>query len=122
MKNFMILLIVLSINGCTSTSVKKVKVTNEHNMSQTEPTIVRYILGKPNMHYYNAEQSVAKRWGIHIEHIFAGCVITPEKTQKSFSAKENNKNAIQYYDKKFGKDWQIRFEKEVKEESNKKLK
>jgi len=117
MKKMLILVVGFLLTACSSEQgVTKKGLA----MSDEAPLITKHIMGKPNMHYFDAEKRVAKRWGINIKHQFGGCVVTPEKAKEKKAVEDKNQEAYLYYEKKFGKDWQTKFKEEVKEESNQK--
>lgn len=111
---FLVFVFIFSFHGCAKA------VTQDENLTpfipHNAPLLTKYILGKPDIRYFNAEKKVAKKWGINLKHIFAGCVITPERTQEREQVEANNKKANKYYEEKLGKSWEERFQKAVTQE------
>lgn len=85
------------------------------------PLLTKYIVGKPNMIYFNAEKEVALRWGINLKHIFVGSKIRDEIEQGRLAVEESNIEANEFYNKKFGKDWEVKFQEEVEAQKSKSL-
>jgi len=117
MRNSLLFIIIFTFGGCNSEQVAKDSVSSE---SESSPLITKYIIGKPNMAYFNAEKVVASRWGINIKHIFSGCMRSREEDKKRADFESSNIEAYEFYDKKFGIDWKVKFKAEVETQSHKK--
>jgi len=116
MKRFLFMGLVAFLSGCNSEQVVGEGVESSVDSS---PLLTKYIIGKPNMAYFDAEKDVALRWGINLKHIFAGSQNREEIDTKNLEIKDSNVEANRFYDEKFGKDWQIKFKEEVEKEINK---
>ncbi len=77
----------------------------------TELTILEYGL-PPAMHYINARETVANKWGIQFISV-AGCVVSSHLMD---SVKKHNERTYTKIVEKFGKDWNINFDQEVQKE------
>lgn len=90
------------------------KKTNQSiSTHATKDTILVY--GLPNFERENAENVIAQKWGI-VYYAIAGCVVSEEMVD---DAEEHNKKVYTRLERKFGKGWEIKFEKEVDEEFRK---
>lgn len=114
------LLFSFTFSACTDTTspAKPLKPFITHD----EPLLTKYVLGMPVPEYFETEKKVAQEWGINIRHSFAGCVITPENTVERERIEKANHEAYIYYEKKFGKNWQKRFQNSVEKAYQKTLK
>ena len=65
------------------------------------------------MRQIKMSQKVAKEWGINIKYMFGSCSYTAKDKALIKKYKKSNAKAIEFYSKKFGKDWQKRLHKEV---------
>jgi len=83
--------------------------------TSNEPLLIRYIIGKPNMAYFDMEAKVAKEIGVNLEHRFAGCRVDENIEEEKERIKKYNKDVKIYYAKKLGKDWEESMKKIVKE-------
>lgn len=75
----------------------------------TKPTFWLLIYGLPNFERQNSENVIAQKWGIDFFSI-AGCVVSKELED---SVEQQNRKVKPLIEKKFGKDWYKRFDKEV---------
>jgi len=116
MKNILFILAILSFGGCNSEQMKGDAVDIQRDIAS--PLLTKYIIGKPNMAYFDAEKVVALRWGINLKQVFAGSKSRMEIEKESLKVKTSNLEADRFYDKKFGKDWKIKFKQEVEKEKN----
>lgn len=107
----MLFLFSLSLYGCVNSASKQ-----EHFvpiMSDKAPVLIKYVFGKPNIYYINKEKEIAKKWHINLKYMFAGCIITPEKSKQRKKIDIANKKSYRFYEKKFGKGWEQRFQEAV---------
>lgn len=77
-----------------------------------------YIIGKPMPGYVEAKKLTAKQWGLNYKALFAGCVFTDEMRQKQQSLKKSNTRYFKKIAKKWGADWQQKFNLDVRKEMN----
>ena len=84
------------------------------NSSKNKPLIVHYIIGKPAIMHLKMSKKVAKEWGINLKYILGGCIHTKRDEVIIKKYEKSNIKAIEFYNKKFGKDWQKRLQEEVK--------
>jgi hypothetical protein len=113
MKKILLIGMVLLMSGCNSEQVIKEGIGS---VQTTSPLLIKYIVGKPDMAYFNAEKRVATRWGLNLKHVFAGSKNRSEIERARANVKASNLEADEFYDKKFGKNWKIRFKEEVYKE------
>lgn len=75
---------------------------------------VDYILGRPDMYAIEARRDVAKEWGIRYRAITAGDVLTDKLRKEASRYDEQNKPYLQVLAHRYGSDWQIHFNRDVK--------
>ncbi len=93
---------------------QKGKHAHVENIVATDTSLkwVDYRIGElPPVNYYNAFDSVIKKWNIRYQRIEGGCEALPE--ERIVYEKDNNKYFL-VLEKKFGHDWLKRFYAEVK--------
>ena len=119
MKKLLLIWIMTLFGGCNSEQAIADETSSNIN---SLPLLTKYIIGKPNMAYFNAEKVVALRWGINLKHIFAGSRNRSEIERVRSEIESSNLEANNFYDKKFGDGWQARFKEEVLVQKSKSLK
>lgn len=111
MNNYLILSLVLILGGCSNE--RTISNAKESTINTQElPLITRYIMGKADKNYFDAETRVAKRWNINLVHKMGGLMGQKKSSERLLIEKETIKSNA-YYTKKFGNDWQKKFKKEV---------
>ena len=65
----------------------------------------------PPVGYYDALDSVIKKWNIRYERIEGGCEPAPLEKHRY---EKGNRAYFQLLEKQYGKDWRLRFDDEVK--------
>jgi hypothetical protein len=90
-------------------------LANMFNSGSLEEDVwVDYVMGKPYMPYFEAKQEVAKAWGINYEVKFVGCKVTDQMEREQIAQSLANEKYFAKLTQKHGKDWQERFEIDVK--------
>jgi len=83
-----------------------------------EPLIVKNISGKVNPAFFEMKENIAKELGINLKVNLNGCIVTDDRVNKDKQQKIENQKAREYYNNKFGSDW----EKKLDEETRKRMK
>jgi hypothetical protein len=114
MNKILLTSLILIMGGCNSENNLSSLQGKEIEMKES-PLITRYIMGKADKKYYDAEARVAKRWNINLEHKLGG-LMGKEKSKERLLLEAQTLKANNYYSQKFGENWQEKFKKEVLEE------
>lgn len=69
----------------------------------------------PDFASENAQSVIAEKWGLEFYRV-GGCTLTEELVD---SVRRHNKKIEELIEKKYGKSWEVTFDKEVNEELNK---
>ena len=71
------------------------------------------VQGRPNIAYFEAKETLAKKWGIHYKAVFLGCDIS-QSPDKSLQTKlEKSAQYLSRLNARLGDNWQDVLEKEV---------
>jgi len=74
---------------------------------------VDYVIGKPNMSYFDAKKAIAKEWGIPYATNFMDCRRTAHLVNKRKKANAQNEKLFVKLAKRYGEDWKEHFDREV---------
>ncbi len=105
---FTIILLIL-LTACQQDS------TNNAQLNKGEKLRLLTYGGPPDLDRMNAENVVAEKWGLEFVSA-AGCTVTEELVD---SVRRHNKKVEALIEKKYGKSWELTFDKEVNEELRK---
>ncbi len=75
---------------------------------------VDYVMGKPNMSYFEAKKALAKEWGINYKPQFMGCKMTDEMQAEQKAQRRINAQYFAKLEEQHGVDWQEKFNFELK--------
>ena len=111
-------LLIFSIISCTKTGKKSDGFINSKNQISNDTANLKWVdyrYGElPPEGYYDAFDSIIKKWEIKYERIEGGCEINEALSEKKKYEKDNAKYFAEL-EKKFGKDWRKKFDAEVEE-------
>lgn len=104
MRHILVFLMIVTLSCQQKTSDKK---------AETASFWTDYRIGElPPEGYYDAKDSVVKKWNIRYKRIEGGCEATVEDMKKH---EAGNATYFLELEKQYGKNWQEQFNKEVRE-------
>ncbi|SHF98423.1 hypothetical protein [Chryseobacterium sp. OV279] len=106
--NYLLIVLTILIQSCNEQE-KKVDALKTEN----DYTLLMY--GLPDMERQNSRNIIAEKWAIKFKSV-AGCVVSKELVD---SVKTINDRVNKNIEKKYGKNWNAQFEKEIGEEYEK---
>lgn len=110
MKIYMIIVLLLSA-ACVDRSSPPQAGNDILPGNDTSPKWVDYRIGElPPEGYYNAFDSIIRKWNIRYQRIEGGCDVN---TKDKHRYEKDNSKYFQILEQQFGKDWRVLFNKEV---------
>lgn len=97
-----------TLNQEVDLELKKQAVTSPDNVW------IEYVVGKPNITYFEAKKEVAKEWGINYEVQFKGCMSTPKMEKEEAKVNKVNARYFKILAQQHGKNWRASFDQAVK--------
>lgn len=110
---YLLIALTALIQSCNRQKPEKVIIDKKQESTDTIFTLLTY--GFPNRDREKVRDIIAKTWGIRF-YAVAGCLVTKDLID---SVKTNNDHVNKLIEKKYGANWQEKFEKEVNTEFKK---
>lgn len=107
---YLLMILTVLIQSCNKQNREKIIVDKKQDTTDTIFTLLTY--GFMDRERQKANDIIAKTWGIRF-YAVAGCLVTKDLID---SVKTNNDHVNKLIEKKYGANWQEKFEKEVNDE------